>query len=269
MRKRRNKKTEVQQLGENKSTDIEQRTSWKAVIAGAKKQNIAMVILALLPLIIVLLALPYLPGIVPAHYNASGELDRWGSKYEELILPLSTLLICIGWLLGEIPLERSAHKQSGSNMSPQATVRVWALGGCCMFAVFNVMTIWEIADGFSRGGTASSIPLNPIVNVATGFVFIVIGNVLPSTKPNGWSGMRMRGAFKSRESWRRCQRFGGLEFIIGGIALILIGIVAHSFRFIELYAVLAVGLVIVVVFAVYSAYAGKKYGDIGGPINRK
>ena len=29
-----------------------------------------------------------LPNQVPAHFNASGEVDRWGSKYELLILPI-------------------------------------------------------------------------------------------------------------------------------------------------------------------------------------
>ncbi|GGA74941.1 DUF1648 domain-containing protein [Ornithinibacillus halotolerans] len=29
-----------------------------------------------------------LPPEVPAHYNALGEVDRWGSKYELLILPI-------------------------------------------------------------------------------------------------------------------------------------------------------------------------------------
>ncbi|MEG0473729.1 MAG: DUF1648 domain-containing protein, partial [Solibacillus sp.] len=28
-----------------------------------------------------------LPAEVPAHFNAVGEVDRWGSKYELLILP--------------------------------------------------------------------------------------------------------------------------------------------------------------------------------------
>lgn len=38
-----------------------------------------------------------LPDEVPAHYNASGEVDRWGSKYELFILPgigLFILLLC-------------------------------------------------------------------------------------------------------------------------------------------------------------------------------
>lgn len=29
-----------------------------------------------------------LPEQVPGHYNAAGEVDRWGSKYEILVLPL-------------------------------------------------------------------------------------------------------------------------------------------------------------------------------------
>ncbi len=29
-----------------------------------------------------------LPDKVPAHYNAMGEVDRWGSKWEFLILPI-------------------------------------------------------------------------------------------------------------------------------------------------------------------------------------
>jgi uncharacterized membrane protein len=34
-----------------------------------------------------------LPDQIPGHYNASGEVDRWGSKGEALILPI------IGWIL--------------------------------------------------------------------------------------------------------------------------------------------------------------------------
>lgn len=36
-----------------------------------------------------------LPNEVPAHFNASGEVDRWGSKYELLILPIIGLLMAV------------------------------------------------------------------------------------------------------------------------------------------------------------------------------
>lgn len=36
-----------------------------------------------------------LPSQIPAHYNLAGQIDRWGSKLEMLILPLLSLLLLI------------------------------------------------------------------------------------------------------------------------------------------------------------------------------
>lgn len=36
-----------------------------------------------------------LPDRVPAHYNAAGEVDRWGSKWELVILPAIAVIIAI------------------------------------------------------------------------------------------------------------------------------------------------------------------------------
>jgi len=36
-----------------------------------------------------------LPDEVPAHYNASGEVDRWGSKWELIILPISGIFMLL------------------------------------------------------------------------------------------------------------------------------------------------------------------------------
>ncbi|WEV68249.1 DUF1648 domain-containing protein [Bifidobacterium sp. ESL0769] len=267
--KSKGKKTGAQQLTDDETANTIRHTGWKAVIGGAKNWNVAMVIISLLPLVIYLLALPYMPDIVPAHYNARGELDRWGSKYEGLFFPLFSLLMCAIWLVCEVPVERSAQKQSGSSTDQKTTVHTWVIGGCCMFVVFNVMNIWIIADAFSKGQGGVNIPLEPIMNVVTGLVFIVLGNILPNTRPNRLTGIRVSGAYKSRESWRRCQRFGGLAFIIGGVVLVVLGITVHSSSLVNTYGILAVLLVIVVACYAYSVYAGKKYGDIGGKMNHK
>ena len=39
-------------------------------------------ILMLLPLAVSLIALPFLPSQIPAHYGADNQVTRWGSKYE-------------------------------------------------------------------------------------------------------------------------------------------------------------------------------------------
>src|SRR5699024_4530676 len=46
-----------------------------------------------------------LPSEVPAHYNALGEVDRWGSKWEMIILPIIAIIIWIGMTV----LEKYPH----------------------------------------------------------------------------------------------------------------------------------------------------------------
>ena len=48
-------------------------------------------ILTFLPLTVSALLLPLMPQQIPAHYNLSGQIDRWGSPLELLLLPLLTL----------------------------------------------------------------------------------------------------------------------------------------------------------------------------------
>ena len=49
-----------------------------------KTKKTVYYILMYLPLVIVLIALPYLPEKIPAHYGFDNQVDRWGNKYEAL-----------------------------------------------------------------------------------------------------------------------------------------------------------------------------------------
>jgi hypothetical protein len=54
-----------------------------------------------------------IPSEVPAHYNAAGEVDRWGSKGEIIILPLIALLMWIGLTV----LEKFPHVYNYMNLT--------------------------------------------------------------------------------------------------------------------------------------------------------
>ena len=56
-----------------------------------KNKKALYIALMFLPLLITLVALPFLPEKIPAHYNFAGEIDRWGSKFETLIFPFTTI----------------------------------------------------------------------------------------------------------------------------------------------------------------------------------
>src|SRR5690625_7494445 len=54
-----------------------------------------------------------LPSEVPAHYNALGEVDRWGSKWEMLILPIIATVLWIGMTI----LEKYPHVYNYINLT--------------------------------------------------------------------------------------------------------------------------------------------------------
>ena len=52
-----------------------------------RKIRLLIRLLTFVPMAVCVIALFFLPDKIPAHYNAAGEVDRWGSKYEMLIFP--------------------------------------------------------------------------------------------------------------------------------------------------------------------------------------
>ncbi|MGE7024314.1 DUF1648 domain-containing protein [Solibacillus cecembensis] len=64
-----------------------------------------------------------LPAEVPAHFNAVGEVDRWGSKYELLILPVIAILLTFFMEL----IERYPHVHNYPERLCEANVHAFYL----------------------------------------------------------------------------------------------------------------------------------------------
>lgn len=77
-----------------------------------------------------------LPGEVPAHYNGFGEVDRWGSKWEMLILPVISLMMWIGMTI----LERYPHVYNYKNVTKE-NVRAQYLNGRMMINVLKNLIV--------------------------------------------------------------------------------------------------------------------------------
>lgn len=58
-----------------------------------KKLNKIMLALSILPTLLTSVFLFFMNDTVPMHYNASGAVDRYGSKYENFIL-LQSFCLC-------------------------------------------------------------------------------------------------------------------------------------------------------------------------------
>ena len=87
------------------------------------------------------LALQFMPDLVPMHYDAVGNIDRWGSKYENLIFPMIILAMSLFWTLFMRYFEKKALKAADDKESAGAGSNAKVLGivGLCMAGMFTVM----------------------------------------------------------------------------------------------------------------------------------
>lgn len=174
--------------------------------------------LMFLPLAVTAAALTVLPDQVPMHYNLAGEIDRWGSKYENLLLPAMVLVIG-GAYRGVVWLVR---EQTGKE-NAAAVQRLMGWIGCGMLFVFNVMTLYFLLTAYrlatAGGGTLPQGALCRGLFAVTGVLFLPLGNAMPKLRRNGWAGVRTPWSMKSDENWRRCQQAGGAVMMAAGAVM--------------------------------------------------
>lgn len=158
----------------------------------------------------VLAALPFLPDSIPSHYNAVGQVNRWGSKYETLIFPAMMLPYGILWL-GTV---RAAREFSSEKLAE----RLLLIGGIVQFAVFDVMILYFLYADFRQAENLNflSVNLHQLLCLVWGVGLIALGNWMPKLQKPGPVGLRTPWSMKNETVWRKCQRFGGRSFVAAG-----------------------------------------------------
>lgn len=179
-----------------------------------KRKRIILYILMLLPLAAVLTALPFLPAQIPAHYDFNGQVTRWGSKYETLLLPAIAVLFGLFMLgMARFCAKREEHGQNNE--------KVCLITGSAALLLFNVITGYFLYTSFQAAESLSlvEVEINQLVFGALGLTMIVIGNIMPKLRMNAWIGLRTTGSMKNEITWKKSQRFGGISLIAGGIII--------------------------------------------------
>lgn len=213
-----------------------------------KNSNLTKIlfITSVIPLMIVLIALHFLPEKIPAHYDLYMNIDRWGSKYESLLFPAVTILMA-AFMYGMSRLA-AKHENGESNQ------KVLLINGTALNLFFTVMTIWFLLTTFkavSNSKVGGEISVN-IIFISAGIVMTVIGNFLPKCKLNSVIGIRTKWSMANEDVWFKCQRFGGVLFVVCGIIMAVVSAAVESVTLL-----LAANLFISIVIVAGSA-AGSK-----------
>ena len=216
------------------------------------KKKIVFYILMFLPLTAVLIALPFLPEQIPAHYGFDGQVTRWGSKYETLIFPAMTVLL--GAIMLALAKFSSKQEETGSNNE-----KVCLAIGIASLALFNAMTAYFLYTDFQAVDDLSStvLDVNQLIFGLLGISMVVLGNIMPKLRMNSAAGLRTVWSMKNDITWKKSQRFGGISFIAGGTVIVVVCFFAKGAAcFLWAMAILAV---LVAVDVSYTYALSKKY----------
>lgn len=186
--------------------------------------------IAALCLFVTLLVLRELPAEIPTHYDSAGNITRWGSKYELLILPMILLLVSFGSRFLLLHLRRKAE-QAGSDKERQAAA---ANAKVVVIVIFSQALILSCIQGVALYNTVfalrgesflSTFAGEKLLTILCGSLLLVPGNILPKCRRNGMVGFRLPWTKYNDITWQKSNRFAGMMLVAAGA----LGIVSTVF----------------------------------------
>ena len=195
--------------------------------------------IAMVPFVVTSLILQGLPDKLPMHYDLQGNIDRWGSKTEELIFPIIILLLTGFWHVMIAYYEKKAkmipEDKAASVNKAQAVAKsnskLLTIVGICMAVMFGVMhfaILYASCVQANAGLSTMTLDIGKLTCTLAGIFFIIIGNFLPKTKVNSIVGVRTLWSMYNENTWRLSNRLGAWLLIIAGLLTILTTVVANG-----------------------------------------
>lgn len=168
----------------------------------------------LLALVIALVPLGYLesvytslPAIVPMHYGADGKPNGFGPKSELFVLQaiLIGTSILVYLLMKFLPsIDPKKQVKYG-----EQTFQKLGMGLIVFFAALNLVITFATVN--------KTLEVNKLILPLTGLLFVFLGNIMHSIKPNYFAGVRTPWTLEDEGNWRATHRLAGKVWVAGGI----------------------------------------------------
>lgn len=147
-------------------------------------------------------------ALLPVHWNAAGEPDRYSPALGALLMPagIALLLTAIFAVIPRIePLQQRLEASA-------ALLRASWLG------TLGVMLVVQATIGLPAWGIR--LPVNAIM-LAVGLLLVVVGNVLPKSRPGFFVGIRTPWTLTDPDNWIATHRLGGKLMMAAGAVIIV------------------------------------------------
>ena len=220
-----------------------------------KFKRITIMILAVLPMIYTAIAVFFiLPDTVAAHFGIDGTPDRYGSKYEAFLFPAIILVITLLYFLYRKFQEKSSKEdndRTARNLDILDTVIL------IVMVLFNALCVFLLTM-MKRPGMMKNKEnmIFVIISCVIGVLFILLGNILPKTKPNSFIGIRLSWCMDSDEHWYIANRNCGIAMVLSGICTVIAGLIVKNGTYV-IYMILSL-ILFLTVATIYSYVIIKK-----------
>lgn len=193
--------------------------------------------------------LVFTPNTIPAHYNFSGEVDRFGSKYENLLFPVLAILMGIFFLL-------YAKKQGKIQGSANEKMVLYASSAVLLF--LNVVSFYYMIKAIQYDSAdIANVDTMKFGSIVIGILLVVLGNIMPKVRRNSIFGLRTKWSMANDSVWQKSQRFSGIVLVFCGFILIITAAVIPGKWNIASMAVILIASGIISVIASYKYYVAE------------
>ena len=158
------------------------------------------------------------PDQIPAHYNFAGEVDRMGSRYENLIFPGLAIAMGAFFLL-------MAKYQGKKGRTLNEKVLLYT--GICTLAFFTLLGFYFMVKAirYDPAAPRSSLwDVNRFTGIGIGVLLILLGYPMPKAERNAVYGLRTRWSMANDRVWQKSQQFGGRASMIAGGSMIVLAL---------------------------------------------
>ncbi len=189
---------------------------------------------------------PRLPEKLPVHWNAAGQVDRFGGQAEALYLmpALSVFLLLVLWALPHL----SPKGKGIEAFRPQydATILVF----CGFMTLIHIAVLMNALKAFD---------VSKLIFAGVSLLFVFIGNMLGKITRNYWMGIRTHRTFESDAVWEKTHRMAGRWMVAAGLIGFLVSVLTP-------WPLVSIGLILIgsIYPVIYSYFVYRETPPPGG-----
>lgn len=221
-----------------------------------------MWIVSIFSVIMTAIAVQFMPDSVPMHYNMAGEIDRWGSKYENFIFAAIIIVFSLVWSLLIAYYEKKASKSSEEKVCVEAlsnakVIKVTGVSMAVMETVLHGYCLYKDCKIANADVTQAQMNISKLICILIGLLFIVLGNFIPKVKNNTMIGIRTKWSMYNDVTWMKSNRFGGVTLMITGVLVIMTSVFVKEPIAIICMLIYTLVDTLITVFFSYKVYKGE------------